>query len=132
MGVKYIWWDYAKKLVRAYPDRKTQYEEMLLPQSPVLDGMPHGTRSGDVIGARLAKIEKTAAYKDYTAVRSAMQICEGINPDFIDFVRLYYWNPRRKCSLEDIADKLHYSPETVRKWNKRLLYAVAKYRGLMD
>lgn len=132
MGVKYVWWGYAKSLVRLYPERKKEYEEMLLPQGPVIDGMPHGTHSGDVIGAKLANIERTAAYKDYSAVHSALEICKGINDHFMDFVTLYYWTPRWRYSLEDVADELFYSPETIRKWNKRLLYAVAHNRGLMD
>ena len=36
------------------------------------------------------------------------------------------------CCEGEIADRLHYSPETVRKWNKRLLYNVARERGLYD
>lgn len=132
MGVKYIWWDYAKKLVRIYPERKKEYEDMILPRSPVIDGMPRSGQSGDAIGAKLASIERTAAYKDYSAVHSALAICQGINDHFMDFVNLYYWTPRRKYSLEDVAEELFYSPETIRKWNKRLLYAVAHNRGLMD
>ena len=79
---------------------------MLQPQSPVIDGMPHSGQRGDVVGAKLASIERTAAYKDYSSVHSALEICQGMNDHFLDFVDLYYWTPRRKYSLEDVADKL--------------------------
>ena len=132
MGVKYSWWGYVKGLVRSYPENKKVYEDMLLPGGAVLDGMPHQRKNGDVVGAKLAKMETTAAYRDYAAVHSALQICKTINPDFERFVQMYYWQKNRKDSLEDVADKLNYSPETIRHWNKRLLYAIAQRRGLMD
>ena len=134
MGVKYIWWSYAKQMIRIYPQRKREYEYAIAKiRSPIFDELParSSTRS-DPVSTLLAKIEQTSSYKEYSAVHSALNICQEINPDFMEFVKMYYWQPRSKPSLEDVADKLHYSPETVRKWNKRLLYAAAQYRGLMD
>ena len=132
MGVKYIWWSYARRMIQAYPERKLQYEEMLQQHTaPRLDGTPNAKARGDPVGALLEKVEKTAIYKEYSAVNSALRVCSSRNPYLLEFVKLYYWR-RPSLSLEDIALKLHYSPETIRKWNKRLIYAVAVNRGLLD
>ena len=121
-----------RQMIRAYPERKKQYEEMISTlKSPTLDGLPHNKSGGDVVGAKLVKVERSSVYKEYSAVHSALQICQASNPNLTEFVRLYYWD-RRRLSLEDVADQLHYSPETIRKWNQRLIYTTAKYRGLLE
>ena len=132
MGVKYIWWDYTKKMIRAYPERQREYEQIISSvHGPSLDGTPKGNRIRDPVSELLEKLEDKAFYREYSAVHEALAVCSDINPAFMKFVQLYYWN-RRKYSLEDIADRVHYSPETIRRWNKRLIYTVAYYRGLKD
>ena len=132
MGTKYIWHGYVRKMIKVYPERKRWYEDMFQQRiTPVLDGAPSAKSRGDPIGALLVSMEKTANYKEYSAVHSALQVCSVRNPYLLDFVKLYYWR-RPSLSLEDIALKLHYSPETIRKWNKTLIYTVATYRGLLD
>ena len=132
MGVKFGWWSYAKSMIRNYPARKLQYEEMLQQHTaPRLDGTPNAKARGDPVGALLEKVEKTAVYKEFSAVNSALRVCSSRNPYLLEFVKLYYWR-RPGLSLEKIADKLNYSPETIRKWNKTLIYTVANYRGLLD
>lgn len=133
MGVKFIWWSYAKRMIAAYPARKAWYESALQQYpAPHLDDAPgaHQPRA-DPIGDYLARLEKSAFYQEYRAVHSALQVCSVRNPYLLDFVKLYYWR-RPSLSLEQVADKLNYSPETVRKWNKKLIYAVATCRGLLD
>lgn len=132
MGVKYGWWSYAKSMIRAYPARVAQYEDIIaMGVTPSLSGMPHGTSPGDPVGEVVARADGTPAYQEYWAVKRALNICGSLSPDFCAFVRLYYWT-RPRLQLEQIADRLHYSPETVRKWNKRFIYTVAKERGLYD
>lgn len=132
MGCKYIWHGYVRAMIRKFPERRRQYEEMLdtLPGS-LIDGLPHGHNYGDSVGGRLVKIESSAVYKEYSAVRSALAKCQGTNPDFMEFVKLYYWR-RPGLSIEAVADRLHYSPETIRKWNQKIIYTTAHYRGLLD
>lgn len=130
MGVKYTWWGYAKNMVRSYPQRVAQYEDIIaMSVTPSLSGLPHGSSVGDPVGETIAQAEDRPQYLEYWAVKRALEICDSIAPEFKDFVRLYYWTEPR-LQLVDIADRLHYAPETVRKWNKRLLYMVAKERGL--
>lgn len=132
MGVKYIWWSYARGMIRAYPERCQQYEDLMEQRrTPIVDGTPGAKSRGDPVGNLLTQAEKTATYQEYWAVHSALQVCSVRNPYLLDFVKLYYWR-RPSLSLEQVADKLNYSPETVRKWNRKLIYAVATYRGLLD
>lgn len=132
MGVKQPWWGYVKNIIRAYPLRAAQYEDILrMNVTPSLSGMPHGSGPGDPVGELIAKADGKAQYHEYWAVKKGLAQCMGISPDFCAFVRLYYWTTPR-LQLEMIADRLNYSPETVRRWNKRLIYAVAKERGLYD
>jgi len=132
MGVKYTWWGYAKNMVRCYPQRVAQYEDIIaMSVTPSLTGLPRGNSPRDAVGDIVARAQDEPQYKEYWAVKRALEICDGIAPEFNDFVRLYYWTTPR-LQLWDIADRLHYSPETIRKWNKRLLYNVARERGLYE
>ena len=132
MGVKYGWWPYVKSMIRNYPARVAQYEDILqMHTTPVLSGMPHGSTPGDPAGELIARADGKAIYQEYWAVKRALSVCSAISPDFCAFVRLYYWT-RPRLQLEQIAERLHYSPETIRKWNRRLIYAVARERGLYD
>ena len=132
MSTKFIWWSYARGMVRAYPERCQQYEDLIEQRrTPIFDGTP-GTRSqSDSVGNLLGQVEKTAVYKEYWAVRKALEVCSTRNADLLEFVKLYYWR-KPGLSLEAVAYRLNYSPETIRKWNKTLIYTVATYRGLLD
>ena len=132
VGVKYAWWSYAKGMIRAYPVRVAQYEDIIsMSVTPSLSGMPHASTPGDPVGEIIGRAEKQAQYKEYWSVKRAIDICKGVSPAFCDFVRLYYWTTPR-LHLEEIAAQLNYSPDTIRKWNKRLIYTVARERGLYD
>lgn len=132
MGTKYIWHGYVRKMIKVYPERCQQYEDLMEQRrTPIVDGTPGAKSRGDPVGNLLTQAEKTATYQEYWAVHSALQVCSVRNPYLLDFVKLYYWR-RPSLSLEQVADKLNYSPETVRKWNRKLIYAVATYRGLLD
>ena len=132
MGTKYIWHGYVRSMIRVYPERKREYELMISTiYGPSFDGTPKGHRIRDPSGELLGKMEDLAFYKEYTAVHDALSICSEINPEFMTFVQLYYWD-RRKRSLEYVGQRVHYSPETVRRWNKKLIYTVAHCRGLLD
>lgn len=132
MGVKYVWWGYAKNMVRVYPQRVAQYEDLIaMSVTPSLSGLPRSSTPRDAVGELIAQAQDEPQYKEYWAVKRALEICEALGPDFKVFVRLYYWTlPHHQ--IWQIADQLHYSPETIRKWNKRLLYNVARERGLYD
>ena len=132
MSVKHIWWSYARGMVRAYPERCQQYEDLMEQRrTTILDGTPGAKSRGDPVGNLLGQAEQTALYREYWAVRRALEICSTRNADLLEFVKLYYWR-KPGLSLEGVALKLNYSPETIRKWNRKLLYAVAVNRGLMD
>lgn len=132
MGVKYPWWGYVKNMIRAYPLRAAQYEDILrMNVTPSLSGMPHASGPGDPVSEVLIGAEGKASYHEYWAVKKALKTCGTIAPEFCQFVRLYYWTQPR-IQLERIADRLNYSPETIRRWNKRFIYTVAKERGLYD
>ena len=132
MGVKFGWWPYVKSMIRNYPLRAAQYEDILsMHITPVLSGMPHGSTPGDPVGELIAKADGKATYKEYWAVKRALDVCASTSPDFCAFVRLYYWTTPR-LQVEHIGARLHYSPETIRKWNRRLIYQVARERGLYD
>lgn len=132
MSVKHIWWSYARGMVRAYPERCQQYEDLIEQRrTPILDGTPGAKSRGDPVGNLLGQAEQTATYKEYWAVRKALEVCSTRNADLLEFVKLYYWR-KPGLSLEAVAYRLNYSPETIRKWNHKLIYNVAYYRGLLD
>ena len=119
-------------MIKVYPERCQQYEDLMEQRrTTILDGTPGAKSRGDPVGNLLAQAEKTAVYKEYWAVRKALEVCSTRNADLLEFVKLYYWR-KPGLSLEAVALKLNYSPETIRKWNKTLIYNTARFRGLLD
>lgn len=130
MSVKYIWWGYAKQMIRVYPLRKAQYEDIITPSLvPSNDGLPHGTGVSNPVEKMILSAEQDNAYKEYWAVHQAINVMRqrrGLL--FCDFVKLYYWTqPRLK--LDEIAATLNLSPRTIGEWNKVFIKLVARNRG---
>lgn len=133
MSVKYSWWGYAKAMIRAYPMRKAQYEDIIdMSAIPNNDGMPKGTAVSNPVESLMISAEQKTAYQEYWAVKKALDLFvmrHGLS--FMDYVRLYYWTePRFK--LERIADRMHLAPETIFRWNRQLIKAVGRNRGFID
>ena len=130
MSVKYAWWGYAKAMIRAYPMRKAQYEDIIdMSAIPNNDGMPKGTAVSNPVESLMISAEQNNAYQEYWAVHKAintMRQRRGLL--FCEFVKLYYWTlPRLK--LEEIAEILNLSTRTIGEWNKVFIKLVGRNRG---
>ena len=82
MGVKYTWWGYAKNMVRCYPQRVAQYEDIIaMSVTPSLTGLPRGNSPRDAVGDIVARAQDEPQYKEYWAVKRALELYKELNPE---------------------------------------------------
>lgn len=131
MATKYIWWEHARKMVRVFPINEQRYKDAVNPStSPSLSGMPHSGAIADQTLDLIADMESQEWYREYKAVQQALDHYKrkSYGTDLMKFVKLYYWSEKR-LKMDDIALKIHVSPDTIRYWNRLLIRAVAHNRG---
>lgn len=96
----YRWWDYVRKIVRAYP---------------ALEGRelnnPDDIRDRDAVAQA---IEETRESQD--------------GAEHIALIRYVYWNPKQH-KVRDAAPQCHVSEATAKRWHGEFIKAVAKNRG---
>lgn len=96
----YRWWDYVRKIVRAYPD--------LQKSEPTND---------DDIRDREAVAQ---------AVADTMQRLDGA--ERVAMIRYVYWS-RKQHRVKDAAPRMHISEATAKRWHGDFIKAVARNRG---
>ena len=96
----YRWWDYVRKIVRAYPD---------------LDDR---------------KLECEDDIKDHDAVARAVvdTLKHRDGHERVELIRYVYWN-RKQHRIKDAAPRLHISDATAKRWHGDFIKAVARNRG---
>lgn len=96
----YRWWDYVRKIVRAYPG---------------LQGCEL-TNEDDII-------DRDAVAK---AVADTMQRRDG--EARVALIRYVYWN-KKQHRIKDAAPRFHVSEATAKRWHGDFIKAVARNRG---
>lgn len=97
-----------------------------------VSGMPHGSGVGRPAEAAALRAVCAREYDDYIAVQRAIETVKGW-PDgdlVLEVVRLWHW--MRVKNFDYIADKLHVSERTARRYNSRFVYLVARNMGYYD
>jgi len=94
------WWDYVRKIVRAYPDLR----------DGELDN-PDDIKDRDAVGK---------------AVADTMQRLDG--EERVELIRYVYWN-RKPHRVKDAAPRMHISEATAKRWHGDFIREVARNRG---
>lgn len=96
----YRWWDYVRKIVRAYPDLST----------------------GELSGVDDIRDREAVA----KAVADTVQRLDGA--ERIELIRYVYWN-RKQHRVKDAAPRMHISEATAKRWHGDFIREVARNRG---
>lgn len=96
----YRWWDYVRKIVRAYPDLK---DRALSCADDIKD------------------CEAVAM-----AIEDTMQRPDG--SERIELIRYIYWYEKQH-RIKDAVPRMHISEATAKRWHGEFIKAVAKNRG---
>ena len=129
---RYIWWGYVKGMVRGYPAKAAELNEMrtmgMTARYQVTAGGRKPGRSTEMVALReLPAVQQ----KEFNAVRKALEWISA-KPDGelrMKMVRLVYWKQTHR--LYAAAREIGISERTAKRWNSELLCAVAKEYGLL-
>lgn len=96
----YRWWDYVRKIVRAYPELKDKKTSC-----------PDDIRDREAVAK---------------AVADTMERLDGA--ERVELIRYVYWN-RKQHRVKDAAPRMHISEATAKRWHGEFIREVARSRG---
>lgn len=127
---RYWWYRNVCAVIAAYPGLCARIDA-LDGQSVVASsgGMPHGAGAGRPAEDAALRAVCAREYDDCAAVRRAVDAArEWADGEMVlEIVRLWHWT--RVKNFDYIADRLHMSERTVRRYNARFVYEVARNLG---
>lgn len=96
----YRWWDYVRKIARAYPG---------LEGRELSD--PDDIKDRDAVAQAIADTMKGPDGKEH-----------------MELIRYVYWN-KKQHRVKDAAPRMHISEATAKRWHGEFIKAVARNRG---
>lgn len=130
---RYIWWGYARNMVKRYPELKEEYNERKEQRiTRNFESTIKGTeasRSTENVALRQLPPSKQA---EYDAVTKAIEKTKEKNNGEIRLllIDMVFW--KQSHTLDGAAYKIGYSYDMARKYQQEFLRLVGLYRGLMD
>ena len=131
---RYIWWSYAKGMIRNYPALKAEHNA-LRSQSVTASysGMPMGG-GGDSrpVECAIGKGLSGAALREYEAVAQAIEETERYHNglDRLAVIDMVLW--KRSHTLEGAALMIPCSSATACRWHGEFIKLVAQNRGIFE
>lgn len=130
---RYGWWGYAKYIIRQYPQRKADYDELhRQSMTPNLSGMPGSSDISRKTETTAVKELPRVEQKEYNSVRLAIETTKHFKNGFerLEIINLVYW--KKSHTLEGAALKVGYSYDRAKQLNNEFIRLVASYYGLLD
>lgn len=130
---RYIWWSYAKAMIRQYPGLKEEYENLHQQNiTASITGMPRGgsaTRTTETISLRQLPPSKQ---KEFDAVDQAIKHTKKMpnGKERLKVISLVYW--KAALTIEGAAQKIPCSKETAWRYHRDFVRLVGKSYGLID
>ena len=130
---RYIWWSYAKAMVRQYPDLKREYEDLHRQKvTASMTGMPGGgsaSRTTEMVTTRQLSPVKQ---REYDAVDQAVKKTRRMKNghDRLLIISLVYW--KDQLTIEGAALRIPCSKETAWRYHRDFVRLVGKCHGLID
>ena len=130
---RYPWWGYIRNVIRAYPARKREYEQ-LHEQSVTanMTGMPGGgdvSRGTEDIAIRELPYTRQ---REYEAVKRAIDATWRLHNgrERLKIIELVYW--KKSHTLDGAALAVGYGYDRARQMHGEFVRLVAANYGLMD
>lgn len=130
---RYPWWGYARNIIRAYPARKREYEELHRQSiTAQMSGMPGGSdvsRGTEDIAIRELPYTRQ---REYEAVKRAIETTRQLpnGEQRLRIIDMVYW--KRSHTVEGAAMRAGYSTDRGKQMHGEFVRLVAKNYGLMD
>ncbi len=127
---RYIWWSYAKEMIRQYPELKKEYEALHQQNiTASMTGIPGGggaSRTTEHVALRLLSPTKQ---KEFDAVGDAIQFTQNMKngKDRLKVISLVLW--QNGDTIEGAAQKIHCSKETAWRYHRDFIRLVGKCYG---
>lgn len=129
---RYIWWSYAKAMIRQYPHLKKEYEDIHEQKiTASISGMPGGggaSRATENITLRqLPGIKQ----REFDAVDLAVRYTKNMpnGKDRLKIISLVYW---KECiTIDGAAQRIPCSKETAWRYHRDFVRLVGKSYGLL-
>ena len=128
---RYMWWGFARKMIRAYPELKQAWND-LHSQSMTTDysGMPKGGSAGRTVESIALRQLPPDDQKVYDAVSKAVEITKRRpdGSDRISLIRYVYWH-KKQHTVKDAALQVPVSKRTAERWHSEFVRLVGKCYG---
>lgn len=130
---RFGWWSYAKYMVRVYPERKKEYEDLQSQRiTRGIDTITSGSgtsRSTENAALRQLSPAKQAEYDAVTKAIEATKIMRN-GKERLELINMVFW--RKSHNIDGAAYALNYSSITGERFHRDFLRLVGLYRGLCD
>ena len=127
---RYGWWPYVKSMIRNYPQRCREWEELkTISVTPDYSAVGHGSGISKPTEQVALKLFPETKQKEYDAVREALdETVSGPDGSYkVELIKAVYW--RRDRTLYGAARCIGVSERTARRWHTRFIYLVAEKYG---
>ena len=130
---RYIWWSYAKAMIRQYPQLKAEYDDIHHQKvTASITGMPGGgsaTRTTEMIALRQLPPVKQ---KEFDSVSQAIKITQRMpaGKERLAIINMVLWKEEK--TIEGAAQCIHCSKETAWRYHRDFVRLVGKCHGLID
>lgn len=129
---RYWWYRNVCAAIGQYPALKEKIDEASMQSvTASFSGMPHGSGASRSTENAALRAVSNREYDDYSAICRAIATASEW-PDgemVLAVVNLWHW--KRLKNFEYIADTLHVSERTARRYNSKFVYETAKNMGYM-
>ena len=130
---RFGWWSYAKYMVRVYPERKKEYEDLqsqrVTREIATITSGSGSSRSTENAALRQMPKAKQAEYDAVTKAIEATKLMTN-GKDRLALINMVFW--RKSHYIDGAAYALNYSTITGERFHRDFLRLVGLYRGLCD
>lgn len=127
------WWTNAVNMVRNYPARKQEYDELHSQSFGAPSGMPSSGNTSRT-AEHLALLEMPPMkQREYDAVTRAVQITLLLphGERRVELIRRMYWKGK-KVSVDSVSYELHISEATGKRWHTAFINLVGQIVGYQE
>ena len=130
---RYIWWSYAKAMVRQYPALKRDYDDLHRQNiTASMSGMPGGNSASRTTETVVLRQLPAVKQKEFDSVDSAIKITLKMpnGKERLTVIDLVLW--KEETTIEGAAQRIHCSKETAWRYHRDFVRLVGKCHGLID
>lgn len=130
---RYKWWSYAKHMIRAYPERCAEFEDIHSTQmTQKLTGLPSGGGDERTVENIALRQLPTNKQREYEAVRRAINATMRLQTGELrmELIKLLFW--KGTYTLAGAAQAVHISYPTAKRYSAAFIKLVGEFYGFLD